>query len=81
MADVLPLPMAPVEEYLFLDDRPGYRMTFLVEQTFDGEIDRAAFDVGIAEASRRHPLLHAFVNRRWYGRFQWVSAEIGRAHV
>ena len=75
MSSVLPLPLAPIEEYLLLDDRPGHRMTFLVEQTFDGEIDRDAFEIGLAEASRRHPLLNAFVKRRWYGRWNWVSAD------
>ena len=47
MSSVLPLPLAPIEEYLLLDDRPGHRMTFLVEQTFDGEIDRDAFEIGL----------------------------------
>jgi hypothetical protein len=59
---------------MLFDDRPGYRMTFLVEQSFDGEINRAAFDIGVAEASRRHPLLNAFVKRRWFGAWNWVSA-------
>lgn len=81
MSSVLPLPLAPFEEYLLKDDRPGYRMTFLVEQTFDGEIDRNAFDVGVTEASRRHPLLNAFVKRRWYGRHHWVSAGEARPAV
>lgn len=81
MSSVLPLPLAPFEEYLLRDDRPGYRMTFLVEQTFDGEIDRDAFDVGVTEATRRHPLLNAFVKRRWYGRHHWVSAGDARPAV
>lgn len=49
MSSVLPLPLVPFEEYLLLDDRPGYRMTFLVDQSFDGEIDRDAFDIGVTE--------------------------------
>lgn len=81
MSDVFPLPLAAFEEYLLLDDRPGYRMTYLVEQTFDGEIDRAAFDVGVAEASRRHPLLNAFVKRRWLRGWNWVSAGDARPAV
>ncbi len=81
MSNVFPLPLAPIEEYLLLDDRPGYRMTYLVEQTFDGEIDRAAFDVGVAEASRRHPLLRAFVKRRLFRGWQWVSAGDARPAV
>lgn len=75
MSDVFPLPLAPFEEYMLADDRPGYRMTFLVDQSFDGEIDRAAFDAGVDEASRHHPLLRAFVRRRRFRAPQWVSAE------
>jgi hypothetical protein len=81
MSSVLPLPLVLFEEYLLLDDRPGYRMTFLVDQSFDGEIDRDAFDIGVTEASRRHPLLNAFVKRRWYGRRDWVSAGGARPAV
>lgn len=75
MPDVFPLPLSPFEEYMLLDDRPGYRMTFLVEQSFDGEIDRAAFDAGVVEASQRHPLLRANVRRRWLRGWQWVASE------
>ncbi|MBC7819159.1 MAG: hypothetical protein IAG10_19895 [Planctomycetaceae bacterium] len=74
MSDLFPLPLAPFEEYLLLDDRAGYRMTFLVEQSFDGEIDRAAFDVGVAEASRRHPLLNAVAQHRRFRGWRWTSA-------
>lgn len=74
MSDVFPLPLAPFEEYMLVDDRLGYRMTFLVEQSFEGEIDRAAFDAGVSEASRRHPLLRAFVQRRRFRGWTWVSA-------
>ncbi len=74
MSNVLPIPLAPFEEYLLADDRPGYRMTFLIEQAFDGEIDRPAFEIGIAEACRRHPLLSAFVRKRRLLTWQWISA-------
>lgn len=74
MSDVFPLPLTPFEEYLLLDDRPGYRMTFLVEQSFDGEIDRAAFDAGVAAASNRHPLLNAVAQHRRFRGWRWVSA-------
>lgn len=75
MSDVFPLPLSPFEEYMLLDDRPGYRMTFLVEQSFEGEIDRAAFEAGVAEASSRHPLLRANVRRRRLLRWEWFAAQ------
>ena len=81
MSDVFPLPLAPFEEYLLVDDRPGYRMTFLVEQTFDGEINRPAFDVGITEASLRHPLLSAVVQKRRLLSWRWLSAGNARPNV
>jgi len=31
MPDLFPRPLAQLEEYMLLDDRPGYRMTFLVK--------------------------------------------------
>lgn len=74
MSDVLPLPLTPYEEYMLLDDRPGYRMEFLVEQSFEGEIDRPAFEAGIADALRRHPLLNAHIERRFLRGWRWISA-------
>jgi hypothetical protein len=74
MSDVFPLPLVPFEEYLAIDDRPGYRMTFLFEMTFDGRIDRPAFNAGVAEASERHPLLKAFIEKRRFRSWRWVSA-------
>jgi hypothetical protein len=64
--------LSAFEEFMLTDDRPGYRQTFLIETTFEGEIDRAAFDAGVAEACRRHPLLSSLVrpNRIWGWR--WV---------
>lgn len=81
MSGVLPLPLAPFEEFMLVDDRPGYRVTFLVEQTFDGEIDRDAFEIGVSEASQRHPLLCAFVKRRWFGGWKWISAGDARPTI
>lgn len=74
MSNVFPLPLAPFEEYMLLDDRPDYRMEFLVEQSFEGEIDRKAFEAGIVEASRRHPLLSSHVQRRFLFGQRWISA-------
>ena len=84
MSDVFPLHLSPFEEFMLLDEHPGYRMTFLVEQSFDGEIDRAAFDAGVTEALRRLRCsvqtcgrasfdagagsLRRMLNRRWIGR-------------
>lgn len=76
MTNVLPLRVTPFEEYFLTDDRPGYRMSFVVELTFDGEIDREAFEASLAEATLRHPLFQALIERRRWGRLWWIPAEI-----
>ena len=68
MSGVLPLPLTAFEQYFVTDDRPGYRMTFVIDQTFDGEIDREAFEVGLSQASQRNPLLNALCERARWGR-------------
>ena len=81
MSDVFPLHLSPFEEFMLLDEHPGYRMTFLVEQSFDGEIDRAAFDAGVTEALRRHPLLRANVRQSFFRRWSWVAAKNAQPQV
>lgn len=75
MRSLFPLLLAPFEEYILADDRPGYRMTFFFELTFAGELDRPAFEVGLNEALRRHPLLSSLVQRAGWRRLAWVAAE------
>lgn len=81
MSEVLPLRLAPFEEYFLVDDRPGYRMTFAVELTFDGEMNRAAFEAGLTAALTRHPLLNALCERRRWNQWWWVSGESVRPAV
>jgi hypothetical protein len=54
---VFPLHLTPLERLLRADDRAQYPMTFVLEMVFSGTIDRAAFEVALAEAVARHPLL------------------------
>jgi hypothetical protein len=64
MHGLFPLPLAAFEEFLLADDRPGYRKTFAVELTLDGEIDKQSLEAGLDEAVRRHPLLWALLEQR-----------------
>jgi hypothetical protein len=75
MGSVFPLRTTPFEEYLSADDRPGYRMTFLVDHAFEGEIDREAFTAGAAEALARHLLLNSVLERRGTRNY-WVPSDV-----
>lgn len=72
MDSILPIRVTPSEKYFITDDRPGYRMSFFVDHSFIGEMDRDGFDAGLAAASERHPLLNALLERRSFGRCWWV---------
>lgn len=74
MRSVFPLPLAPFEEYILVDDRPGYRMTFFFELSFEGELSGPAFEDGLNAALSRHPLFTALVERRTWRRPRWISA-------
>lgn len=74
MGSVFPLQTTPFEEYLIADDRPGYRMTFLVDHAFEGEIDREAFVAGAESALTRHLMLNSVLVRR-RGRNSWTPRE------
>lgn len=74
MGSVFPLHTTPFEEYLIADDRPGYRMTFLVDHVFEGEIDPDAFVAGAEQALSRHLMLNSVLVRR-RGRSFWTPRE------
>lgn len=75
MIDCLPMPVSGFEKYFLTDDRPGYRMTFVVDHTFEGEVDREAFEAGMNAASGRHPMLNAMLERRRWGKLWWVPPQ------
>ena len=70
---ILPLPLAPFEEYMLLDDRPAYPMDCFCRLRFSGRFDRSALDSAFEFATARHPLLAATVHRNGR-RFEWVPA-------
>ncbi len=72
---LFPMYLAPVELFMELDDDPRYPMAFVIELELSGDIDRAAFDLALAEALARHPLLRALVQRRKKNQLCWVSAK------
>ncbi len=79
------LPLAPFEEYMWLDDRPAYPMNFFLRLRFAGGLAPELFDNACRQAVARHPLLAARLTRRkrrWYWStddlrspaFSWDSA-------
>lgn len=74
-ADLFPLPMAPFEEYMYVDDLPMYPAVGFMGVLFRGHFDRDALRAAFDTAIRRHPLLQAFVRPARRGRFEWVAAD------
>ncbi len=67
-----PLPLVPFEEYMLVDDRPAYPMSFFLKLIFSGEFDRVLLDAALRTAIERHPLLSARVGAK-KNRFEWVQ--------
>lgn len=75
MSQILPIRVTSFEKHFLLDDRPGYRMTFTIDHTFEGEIDREAFEASLQHACDRHPLLNSLLERRAFGRWWWMPPQ------
>lgn len=58
-----PLPVAPFEHYMRLDDTPEYPMCFVLVVHVSGALDRQAFENALTQSLRRHPLLQSFLRR------------------
>jgi len=55
------LRLTPFEEYMLLDDRARWPMTFFFKVTLHGCLDHATWERAIAEAVVRHPLLNSLL--------------------
>jgi hypothetical protein len=71
---IFPLHLTPIEKFLLADDRPHCPMAFVIDLTFAGVLDRAAFDAALAEAVQRHPLLVSLVRPAKRKTLCWVSS-------
>jgi len=68
--DVFPLPMAPFERFMLLDDRPRYPIVFAFRLRFRGHIEREPMEEGVRFAAARHPLLRSLVHGR-----KWITTD------
>lgn len=73
IARLFPLRLAPIEQLMFLDDRPRHPMTFFGQLEFSGRISLPALEAALASSLVRHPLLHACV-ARVRGRWCWIRS-------
>jgi hypothetical protein len=71
---VLPLHLNAAELLMLAQDLPGLPSTFVVQLEFRGQIDRRSFEVAIAEALDRHPLLRAVIQPGKGGMPCWTAA-------
>jgi NRPS condensation-like uncharacterized protein len=69
-----PLPLTPIEELLFVDDRPANPCCCFLRADFSGCFERATLEGAIHATLRQHPLLSARVARRGR-RLVWVPVE------
>ncbi len=70
---LFPLPLAPFEEYMLVDDRPAYPMNFFLRLRFEGLFNPALLEEACGQSVARHPLLSAHLQPARGGRFQWVQ--------
>jgi hypothetical protein len=72
---LFPMHLTPFENYMLMDDRRQYPMTFIVTFEFSGNLVRDDFAAAIDEALDRHPLLQAIIQPAKQNRDCWVDAK------
>jgi len=68
----LPLPLMPVEEFMFHDDRPTHPWNIFLRLRFSGCVDRRAAEIALRSTVDRHPLLRAIVSPAARNGFVWT---------
>jgi len=59
---------------MFVDDRPRYPMTFIVQLELSGQIQAQAFNHAMELALQRHPLLTSIIGPGKRGKDCWIAA-------
>ena len=72
---LFPLRATPFERMMLVDDRPNYPMVFPLQFYCRGRIDRAAFELALAQALARHPMLRAWPMRHANRSVTWNLIE------
>lgn len=74
-ASVFPLPLTTMEEFMIVDSTPHYPMMCDLELTFQGRIDREAFEHGLEFALGRNLLFRSTIRRLPSGQRAWHPCE------
>ena len=69
---LFPLQLTPFERYLIADDRRDYPMTFVMQFTFEGAVNRSQWEAALQDALGRHPLLTSLIQKRRH----WTSSSL-----
>ena len=72
---LFPLPLTPLEYYYWCDDRPDYPMTFLVELTFSGEVEREPFCLRLGDGRCAASAAEGAVRREGRAAPLWVEGD------
>lgn len=74
-ARLFPLPLSTVEAYMLADTTVAYPMSIDMTIHFDGRIERAAFEAGMAVALERAPLFRSIIETDPRHEPRWVLSE------
>lgn len=72
------MPLAPLEEYMLLDDRADYPMISFYILRFSGSLTRTVFERALCEVIKKYPRLCAIASRTCHGKWHWLPA--GKDH-
>jgi len=72
---ILPLHLSTLEKFFLLEDRPGFPMTFVIQLTLGGQVDRPAWEGAMEKALAFQPLLTANIGRGKGNRMCWLYAD------
>ena len=78
--DLFPLPLTVFEQLMLEDDLPDFPKLFTVVVDFEGEMDRAAFEIAARETVRRNPLLCSRVARK-HSRWHWMPGQFSEDQI
>lgn len=69
---ILPVRLSPFEEYLFLDQKPGFPMSENIDWVFQGQVDRELLEKALWKVVAKEPLFFAKVKKKW-GKYYWTA--------
>ncbi len=67
--------LSTMEKFMLMEDQPGCPMTFVIDLTLRGQVDRSAFEGALRMTLPFQPLLAANIGRGKGNRMCWIAAE------